>query len=320
MPGAKRVRRKQRGSIDELPSGALRVRVYAGKDPVSGTRHDLVEVIPPGPKAEKEAEAALTRLLNQVDEKRHPCTSATINQLLDRHLETLDVERTTRKTYIGYLNRHVRPFVGSLKVGALDDEMVDSLTAELRRCRRHCPRRGRGLVDHRTERPHDCDHRCQPHVCRPLSSSATRQVLFVLSGAYQKAVRWRWVSTNPVVSAGKPSAPKPNPRPPTAEEAAAIVRAAWRDQDWGTLVWLTMTTGARRGELCALRWTDVDLVNGTVAISRGLAESDGEQWEKDTKAHQQRRVTIDPQTIVLLTEHWARLPRHCRRARPRPGP
>jgi hypothetical protein len=77
-------RRKQRGSIDELPRGALRVRVYAGADPISGKRQDLVEVIPPGPKAAAQAEAALTRFLNQVDEQRHPRTSATVNQLLDR--------------------------------------------------------------------------------------------------------------------------------------------------------------------------------------------------------------------------------------------
>lgn len=44
-----KVARKQRGAVDELPSGALRVRVYAGQDPVSGKRHDLVEVIPGGP-------------------------------------------------------------------------------------------------------------------------------------------------------------------------------------------------------------------------------------------------------------------------------
>jgi integrase len=44
-------RKRERGSIDELPSGALRVRVYAGTDPITKRRHDLVEVIPPGPKA-----------------------------------------------------------------------------------------------------------------------------------------------------------------------------------------------------------------------------------------------------------------------------
>ncbi len=42
-------RKRQQGSIDELPSGALRVRVYAGVDPVTRRRHDLVEVIPAVP-------------------------------------------------------------------------------------------------------------------------------------------------------------------------------------------------------------------------------------------------------------------------------
>jgi hypothetical protein len=81
-------RRKQRGSIDELPSGALRVRVHGGEDPLSGKRHTLVEIIPAGPKAAAQAEAARTRLLAQVDERRNPRTSATLDQLLDRYLET----------------------------------------------------------------------------------------------------------------------------------------------------------------------------------------------------------------------------------------
>jgi hypothetical protein len=38
-----------RGGIDELPSGALRVRVYAGLDPVSKRRHYLTEIIAAGP-------------------------------------------------------------------------------------------------------------------------------------------------------------------------------------------------------------------------------------------------------------------------------
>ncbi len=68
-------RQRSRGTIDELPSGALRVRIYAGNDPVTGRRRDLVEVVPPGPKAARRAEEARTRLLNQVDEQRQPRTA-----------------------------------------------------------------------------------------------------------------------------------------------------------------------------------------------------------------------------------------------------
>ena len=47
--------RRARGSIDELPSGALRVRVYAGLDPVSKRRHYLSEIIDAGPGADRRA-------------------------------------------------------------------------------------------------------------------------------------------------------------------------------------------------------------------------------------------------------------------------
>ncbi|MCW2612450.1 MAG: integrase family protein, partial [Cryptosporangiaceae bacterium] len=36
-------KRRQRGSIDQLPSGSFRVRVYAGVDPLTGRDHYLKE-------------------------------------------------------------------------------------------------------------------------------------------------------------------------------------------------------------------------------------------------------------------------------------
>jgi hypothetical protein len=93
-----RGRRRTPGEIERLPSGALRVRVYAGIDPVSKKRHDLVETVPAGPSAAREAERVRTRLLNQVDERRNPRTKATLNQLLDRWLEVVELETTTRNS------------------------------------------------------------------------------------------------------------------------------------------------------------------------------------------------------------------------------
>ncbi|MGH3613320.1 MAG: hypothetical protein ACRDRK_12155 [Pseudonocardia sp.] len=106
------IRGRPRGSIDALPNGVLRVRVHAGYDPLTGKRHTLVELIPPGPKAAAQAEAARTRLLAQVNERRNPRTNATLDQLLDRYLETLDIGRTTHRMYARYLELHVRPFIG----------------------------------------------------------------------------------------------------------------------------------------------------------------------------------------------------------------
>ena len=70
MAAAGSRRKRARGSIEVLPSGALRVAVYAGVDPLSGRRHYLREVIPAGPKAAAEADKAVRRLAGQVDEQR----------------------------------------------------------------------------------------------------------------------------------------------------------------------------------------------------------------------------------------------------------
>jgi site-specific recombinase XerD len=116
-------------------------------------------------------------------------------------------------------------------------------------------------------------------------------------------MRWGWVGRNPFEQAEPIAAAKPDPQPPTAEQAAAIVTEAWADPDWGMLVWLAMTTGARRGELCALRWDRVDFRTGMLSIRTNVRQRGGQMWEKDTKTHQQRRITLDVQTLALLTAY-----------------
>src|SRR4249919_1751978 len=101
-----RRRARARGRIEELPSGSLRVSVYAGIDPVSKRRHYLREVVPAGPKAMAAAEKVARRLAGQVDERRHPRTTATVDQLLDRHFELVALERNTLETYLGYVKKH----------------------------------------------------------------------------------------------------------------------------------------------------------------------------------------------------------------------
>src|SRR5690349_18114340 len=122
---------RSRGEIETLPSGSLRVRVYAGLDPVSKKRHYLVDVVPAGPGAAKEAEKVRTRFLNQVDERRNPRTKATVNQLIDRWLEVAELERTTRTGYLRKINKHVRPVLGDIQVGRLEAETLESFYALL---------------------------------------------------------------------------------------------------------------------------------------------------------------------------------------------
>lgn len=304
--GKRQVERRPRGSIDVLPSGAMRVRVHAGTDPVTKRRLRLTEIVPAGADAAQRAEEVRARLVREITERRNPRTAATIDQLLERYLDQLDVAPSTLRLYRGHVRRHVSPFLGAVKVAHLDPERLDAFYAELRRCRNHCD--GAARVDHRTPREHTCDDRCGRHRCRPLAASTVRHIHFILSGAYQRAVRWRWVSSNPLTQAEPPAAPKPNPQPPSAEQAASILNAAWGDPDWGALLWVAMTTGARRGELCAVRWSGVTLHRGreTLWLRRAIAPGDDGWIEGDLKTHQQRRIALDPETVAVLKEHRAR--------------
>jgi len=278
--------RQPRGNIETLPSGARRVRVYAGKDPLTGLRHDLKEVVPAGPDVEKRAEKLLVRMLNDVNEQRHPRTNATVQQLLDKHLPLIDVAETTRRTYARYIRNHVTPILGKRKLAdLLDATLLDSYYAELGRCREHCDGKQKG------------------HTCEPLAAWTIRKIHFILSGAYERAVRWNWIGVNPMERAEPPSAPKPNPTPPTPEEAAQILNEAWKDLDFGTLVWVVMITAPRRGEVSRLRWRHFDKTRKVLRYTGSIAQDGAEIWEKETKEGDGRNVALDDTTVAVLSDY-----------------
>jgi integrase len=64
---------------------------------------------------------------------------------------------------------------------------------------------------------------------------------------------------------------------------------------------LLATTGARRGEICGLRWNAVDLDQARLSIREAIAHvASGGLEHKDPKSHQMREVAIDPTTVELL--------------------
>jgi hypothetical protein len=110
--------RRQRGSI--RPHGAgFQVRVYAGRDPL--TKKDLY--LHEQAETETEAEKVRTRLLHQVDEKRHPKTQAAMSFLLDRWLGVAELDETSYERAEGIIRNYLKPTFGDLKAGKLTAEI-----------------------------------------------------------------------------------------------------------------------------------------------------------------------------------------------------
>ncbi|MGO1049311.1 tyrosine-type recombinase/integrase [Crossiella sp. CA198] len=303
---------RQRGTI-ETRGDNLRVSVYAGLDPVTGKRVYLRDTIRGSDSAAmKRAKSKLNEFLVKVDKQRNAPSNVKLGPTIDKWLKMAELDDGTREMYRGYVERNIRPVLGDTPIAKVSTLSLESLYTELRRCRGQCD--GKPFVEHRTEEEHDCAEvpkktkkRCRPHQCRPLAESSVRQVHSIISGALTAAVRWDWIDSNPARLAQRPKQKAPEPDPPSPAEAARLVDAAFElDEDWGILVWLVMTTGIRRGEVCALKWSRVDLDEGTVDIRRSYTLRAGVGREKDTKTHQMRRIALDTETTVLLTEYKER--------------
>ena len=90
-------------------------------------------------------------------------------------------------------------------------------------------------------------------------------------------------------------------RPPSAGEVADLVaHAAKANPSLGLFFLLAATTGARRGELLALRWKDVDLREGSLAFQRSLIEGPEGPVLAPTKTRRSHRVALDAASLEAL--------------------
>ena len=144
------------------------------------------------------------------------------------------------------------------------------------------------------------------------ATSTIRKAHLVISAALAQAVRHDLLDRNVALNAEPPAVRGKQTRPPTIEELTQLLDAA--DDDFRTFLFVAMTTGARRGELAALRWRDVDLEGKTITIRQSVAEDRDSILIKDTKSHQVRAVALDDETVAMLTahkEHVGELAREC---------
>jgi integrase len=96
----------------------------------------------------------------------------------------------------------------------------------------------------------------------------------VLHRAVGQAVRWGWLARNPVSAATRPTVQRPTITPPAAEQVrAALARVRRTDPDLWCWLLVALATGARRGEVCGIRWGALDLDARTVRIESSVSQT-----------------------------------------------
>lgn len=214
----------------------------------------------------------------------------TLKMLLDEFFEQHVDRKLARKTCERYHEQAAMLDIGLLEM-AVDQIRPMHLNREWNRLLES------GGHERRTKKP------------RPLSKKTVRNVAGVLSSAFKYAMKSDLVTRNPVLSSDPPVPRKPKGIGLTVAQKDMLIEAA--SGPWCMSLFLEMAVGlgARRGEVLALRWTDI--VDGRATISRSLSQTkeDGLAF-KPLKGHEdteeQRVVKIPSETLVKLDAHRQR--------------
>jgi integrase len=274
------------GTKTELRPGVWRLRVYAGRRPngtpiqVSTTfiSPDAAKGIARPGAGKRLADRELAKLVTKVAAGDAVATSTTVSVLLDRwlaHCDSLGRSPTTMRKYRQIAEAIVRPELGKIRLRKLTAADLDRLYSKL--------------------------------TVKGNKPATVRRVHALIGAALHQAQRWDLVERNVALRASPPPVYPAQVGAPTPAQVLAIVeKAEEREPALASLVLLAAVTGARRGELCALRWPDVDWQARTLVIAHSVYETQGGGWaEKATKTHQVRRIGLDDFALAVLRRHRA---------------
>ena len=260
------------GTMRERSPGRWQLRVFAGSDPLTGKPRQVARTFIGG---ERAAAKALAALVAEVESGKFDRTTATVGQLLDRWLEVGERSQRPRTLYENRrkIEGRIRPLLGDIPLAKLEPDVLDAAY--------------RKWMDD------------------GVSSSTVHKYHCILSAACRQAVKWGWIDSAPTARSTPPKVERIEMNVPTPAQVSALVKKAEdRDPVLATAVALAALTGARRGELVALRWSDIDLVKGRIKIARSLTTARGEHHVGPTKTRAARDVALDPVGASVLRGRW----------------
>ncbi|SDB53882.1 Site-specific recombinase XerD [Ruminococcaceae bacterium FB2012] len=280
---------------------SYRIRVSRGYD-AEGNRLKpfFMTWIPDKGMTKKQIEAELQRQVVLFEERCNSGTQAVNNKIrmrdfIPQYLETVEVRAspTTLHFYKRVIDTHIIPFFGNKKMQDIKPQHIQN------------------FIKYLTELTPE--HRSPTNDTDKLSPSTVRRYLTVLQSIFKTAHKLEIISTNPA-KAEKLTIPRVvNPKIEifTKAEAAEMLNCLTsEDLQFQTYVQLAIITGARRGEMAALKFSDFDYNGFRLTISRAAIKVSGQPIQiKPPKDYEVRTVTVNEHCIELvkmLQAHYER--------------
>lgn len=258
-------------TMRERSPGVWELRVYTGRDPVSGNPRQVSRTFRGGKRA---ANTALAQLVVDHQEGELQGSNGTVAQLLDEWLRTgtPDISNVTRATYVRTADL-LKAALGSVKLTKMGS--------------------------------HDIENAYQRMAEAGTSAYVLRQCHVSLRSALSTAVRWQWIKSNPARDVKAPKTPKAEPWSPTVKQVSALIRELEKtDPDLSAMVTVAALTGLRRGELCGLRWSDLE--DGELRVQRAWVVADGKVELSLPKMEKKATLVLsEPVAEALVRVWWA---------------
>lgn len=136
-----------------------------------------------------------------------------------------------------------------------------------------------------------------------LSDQTIRGIHTTLHAALDKAVAEKLILRNPADGCRLPSAKAREMQVLTPEEIQRLLIQAKEDGCYELLL-LELSTGLRRGEICALQWTDLNLRTGELRIERQVHRVNGELVVSPPKTKAANRSVILPAPVLSVLKTY----------------
>ena len=268
------------GSIRKRKDGRWEGRYTAGRDPVTG-KAIYKNVLGKTQAEVKEKLKAAIEKSSTLDIKAEHCT---VGQWLDTWMENyakLQVRASSCKTYQGFIDNHIRP--------ALGDMSMKKLTAmDLQRLYKHLLESGRVECTEAKNKP------------KGLSVKTVRNINQMVSSALNCAVEQRLIPSNPTKGCVLPKLERKEMKILPPESLGTFFEEARRSGVF-ELYYIDLATGLRRGELLGLKWSDIDLVKGSIHVRRQVLRQNGKIIEDPLKTkNSYRNIAIGTDAIEAL--------------------